>query len=282
MTASPSSAAQAAREHLAVRLRDIRRDAGLTGEELARRCGWSPSKRSRIENARTPPSDADVRDWCTACGAADQAADLVAANRQADQMYVHWKKLHRHGMRRAQDEVLPLYARTRRFRIYCSNVVPGILQTQAYATALLSTIARFQGTPDDAPEAAASRIERSDVLHQGDHCFAFLLEEAVLRYRIGPAETMASQLGYLLAVMALPNVSIGIIPTDAERQMWPLEAFYLFDDRQVSSELLTAAVNVTAPSEVAAYAKAFGEMSKGAVYGPRARALISGAINTLG
>ncbi|MFJ9176990.1 helix-turn-helix domain-containing protein [Streptomyces sp. NPDC102360] len=282
MTASPSSAAQAARERLAVRLRDIRRDAGLSGGELALRCGWSPSKRSRIENAKTPPSDADVRDWCTACGAEDQAADLVAANRQADQMYVHWKKLHLHGMRRAQDEVLPLYAGTRRFRIYCSNVVPGILQTEAYATALLSTIARFQGTPDDASEAAASRIERSGVLHEGDHQFAFLLEETVLRYRIGSPDTMASQLGYLLAVMALPNVSLGVIPFDAERRMWPLEAFYIFDDRQVSSELLTAAVNVTAPGEVTTYAKAFAEMSKNATYGARARTLITDAINTFG
>ncbi|MFF3496495.1 helix-turn-helix domain-containing protein [Streptomyces sp. NPDC002795] len=282
MTTSPSSAAQAARERLAVRLRDIRRDAGLSGGELAFRCGWSPSKRSRIENAKTPPSDTDVRDWCTACGVEDQAADLVAANRQADQMYVHWKKLHRHGMRRAQDEVLPLYAGTRRFRIYCSNVVPGILQTEAYATALLSTIARFQGTPDDAPDAAASRIERSGVLHEGDHQFAFLLEETVLRYRIGSPDTMASQLGYLLAVMALPNVSLGIIPFDAERRMWPLEAFYIFDDRQVSSELLTAAVNVTAPGEVTTYAKAFAEMSKNAVYGVRARTLITDAINTFG
>lgn len=197
-------------------------------------------------------------------------------------MYVHWKKLHRHGMRRAQDEVLPLYAGTRRFRIYCSNVVPGILQTQAYATALLSTIARFQETPNDAPEAATSRIERSGVLHEGDHRFAFLLEETVLRYRIGPPDTMASQLGYLLAVMALPNVSLGVIPFDAERRMWPLEAFYIFDDRQASTELLTAAVNVTAPGEVSTYARAFAEMSKNAVYGASARALITDAINTFG
>lgn len=282
MTASPSSAAQAARERLAARLRDVRREAGLSGAELALRCGWSPSKRSRIENARTSPSDADVRDWCAACDAEDQAADLVAANRQADQTYVHWKKLHRHGMRRAQEEMLPLYARTRRFRVYCSNVVPGVLQTEAYATALLSTIARFQGTPDDAPEAAASRIERSRVLHEGDHRFAFLLEETVLRYRIGPPEAMASQLGYLLAVMALPNVSLGVIPADAERRMWPLEAFYIFDDHRVSSELLTAAVNVMAPGEIATYARAFAEMSESAVYGARARALITDAIHALG
>ncbi|MGW5943345.1 helix-turn-helix domain-containing protein [Streptomyces celluloflavus] len=282
MSASPSSSAQAAREVLAARLGELRRDAELTGQELALRCGWSPAKSSRIERARTAASDSDIRAWCAACGAEDQAADLVAANRQADQMYVHWKKLHRHGMRRAQEEVVPLYESTRRFRVYCSNVVPGILQTEAYATALLSTIATFQGTPDDSPEAAASRVERSHVVREGGHRFALLLEEAVLRYRIGDAGTMAGQLGYLLAVMALPNVSLGIIPFTAERRVWPLEAFYLFDDHRTSVELLTAAVNVSAPSEIAVYAEAFSQLAEMAVYGSAARALITAAITSLG
>lgn len=282
MSASPSSGAQAAREVIAARLADLRREAELTGHELAVRCGWSPAKSSRIERAKTPASDADIRAWCIATGAEDQAADLIAANRQADQMYVHWKKLHRHGMRRAQEEVVPLYAGTRRFRVYCSNVVPGMLQTQAYATALLSTIAAFQGTPDDSATAAASRVERSRVLHEGNHRFALLMEETVLRYRIGDADTMAGQLGYLLAVMALPNVSLGIIPFSAERRVWPLEAFYLFDDHRASVELLTAAVNVSAPSEIAVYAKAFSQLTEIAAYGSDGRALITEAISALG
>ncbi|WP_432586218.1 helix-turn-helix transcriptional regulator [Streptomyces sp. HD1123-B1] len=281
MSASPSSSAQAAREAIATRLGGLRREAELTGHELALRCGWSPAKSSRIERARTPASDADIRAWCTACGAEDHTEDLIAANRQADQMYVQWQKLHRHGMRRAQEEVVPLYERTRNFRVYCSNVVPGMLQTEAYATALLSTIAAFQGTPDDSGPAAASRIERSHVLHEGDHRFALLVEETVLRYRIGDGATMAGQLGYLLAVMALPNVSLGVIPFTAPRRAWPLEAFYLFDDRQASVELLTAAVNITAPSEVSTYAKAFSGLSRIAVYGTAARALISEAIAAL-
>lgn len=281
MSTSPSSNAQAAREIVAARLRDLRLDAELTGHELALRCGWSPAKSSRIEHAKTPPADADIRAWCAACGAGDQAADLIAANRRADEMYVRWKKLHRHGMRRAQDEVIPLYEGTQRFRVYVSNVVPGLLQTEAYATALLSTIARFQGTPDDSPEAAASRVERSHVLQEGNHQVAVLLEETVLRYRIGDSETMASQLGYLLAVMALPNVSLGVIPFTAQREVWPLEAFYLFDDSRVSVELLTAAVNISAPSEIANYAKAFSDLASIAVHGSRARALITEAISSL-
>ncbi|WP_399088657.1 helix-turn-helix domain-containing protein [Streptomyces sp. BBFR2] len=282
MSVSPSSSAQAAREALAARLGELRREAELTGQELALRCGWSPAKSSRIERARTPASDADIRAWCAACGAEDRAADLIAVNRQVDQMYVHWQKLHRHGMRRAQEDVVPLHQQTRHFRVYCSNVVPGMLQTEAYATALLSTIAAFQETPDDSEQAAASRIERSQVLHEGRHSFALLMEETVLRYRIGDNATMAGQLGYLLATMALPHVSIGVIPFAARRSVWPLEAFYLFDNRQSTVELLTACVNITAPSEIATYAKAFSELSAMAVYGGAARALISDAITSLG
>jgi transcriptional regulator with XRE-family HTH domain len=281
VSASPSSSAQAARAALASRLGELRRDAGLTGHELALRCGWSAAKSSRIERARTPASDADVSAWCAACGAPEEIPDLIAANRQADQMYVHWKKLHRHGMRRAQEEVVPLYASTRRFRVYCSNVVPGMLQTEAYATALLATIAAFQGSPDDSVPAAAARVERSRVVHDGNHRFALLVEETVLRHRIGDSATMAGQLGHLLAVMALPNLSLGVIPFIARRTMWPLEAFYLFDDNRVSVELLTAAVNISAPSEIATYADAFARLSKIAVHGASARALITEAIDLL-
>ncbi|WP_049580118.1 helix-turn-helix domain-containing protein [Streptomyces sp. SBT349] len=282
MSTNPSSRAREARLILAGRLRDLRLDAEITARELAARCGWSEAKSSRIEHAKTPPSDADIRAWCAACGAEDEAAELIAANRRVDEMYVRWKRLHGHGMRRAQEDVLPLYERTRHLRVYVSNVVPGVLQTEQYASALLSTIARFQGTPDDAPHAAASRVERSRVLYRGHHTFAFLLEEAVLRYRIGDAETMADQLGHLLSVAALPNVSLGVIPFSAPRLVWPLEAFYLFDDQRVSSELLTAAVNVSAPGEIRVYARAFARLAEMAVHGAAARRLITESLSSLG
>uniref|UniRef100_UPI002F914736 helix-turn-helix domain-containing protein n=1 Tax=Streptomyces atratus TaxID=1893 RepID=UPI002F914736 len=63
-TASPFSAAQAARTALARRLTGLRKDAGLKSFEVADRCGGHKSKASRIENCRTLPSDADIRAWC--------------------------------------------------------------------------------------------------------------------------------------------------------------------------------------------------------------------------
>ncbi|MEV7782120.1 helix-turn-helix transcriptional regulator [Kitasatospora sp. NPDC088351] len=282
MPISPSSSAQAARAALADRLGELMRDAGLKGGELSALCGWHPAKTSRILNAKTPPSDSDIRAWCQACGADDQAADLIASNRAADSLYVEWRRLQRTGLRRVQESYVPLYERTRLFRVYCSNVIPGLLQTEAYATALLTNITRFHRTPNDVAKAVAARLARSHVVREGDHRFAVLVEESVLRYRIGDAEAMTGQLDHLLALMSLPRMSLGVIPFRAGRDMWTLEAFNVFDDERVSVELLTAAVTVTVPSEVAQYVRAWAELASQAVYGAAARSLITAAIDTLG
>jgi transcriptional regulator with XRE-family HTH domain len=282
MSSSPSSSARAAREAVAGRLKELRLQAGLTGRELAARCGWHPAKSSRIENAKTPPSYGDIRAWCQVCGVEDLTADLIAASRSAESMYVEWRQLHRAGLRHIHEASMPLYEETRAFRVYCSNVIPGLLQTAPYATALLSAITDFQGTPDDVADAVAARVARSHVIREGDHRFALLVEESVLRYRIGDAETMAGQLGHLLAVMSLPAVSLGVIPFSASRRMWTVETFMIFDDRLVQVELLSAKVTVTTPSEIGLYTKAFGELVKEAVFGAEARSLITSAIDSLG
>ncbi|MEU6252408.1 helix-turn-helix transcriptional regulator [Streptomyces sp. NPDC047043] len=281
MPTSPLSTAQAARAAIASRLDEIRRDAGLTGLELANQCGWHKSKSSRIAAAKTAPSDEDIRAWCRACGAEDQAADLIAASRTAESMYAHWAQIHRDGMRRVHEKTVPLYERTTHFRVYASNLVPGMLQTADYATGLLRSITDFQGTPDDVADAVQARVNRSRVVHEGDHRFGLLLEETVLYYRVCDDAAMADQLRYLLEVMSRPNVSLGIIPFTARRTVWPLEAFYAFDDVQVAVETLTAEVNITAPGEIRTYLKAFSELSGTAVHGREARACITKALNSL-
>ncbi|MEU1817918.1 helix-turn-helix transcriptional regulator [Streptomyces roseifaciens] len=281
MSSSPSSSAQAAREALAARLRELRLDAGLTGRDVAARCGWHPAKSSRLENAKTGPSDDDIRAWCRACGAEDQAADLIAASHTAESMYVQWRRLQRTGLRRLQESYVPLYERTRHFRVYSSRVIPGVLQTEEYARALLATIAGFRRLPDDSAEAASARVARSHVIREGGHSFALLMEEDVLYYRYGGVRAMSAQLGYLLSVMPLPSVSLGIIPRAAPRRMWGQETFTMFDDQRVHVELLTAKVTVTQPSDVITYARAFAELSKMAVHGSEARALVTAAISVL-
>ncbi|GAA0286948.1 helix-turn-helix transcriptional regulator [Streptomyces polychromogenes] len=282
MPSSPSSSAQEARLAVAARLREIMLDAGLQGQELAGLCGWNGAKTSRIINAKTAPSDSDIRAWCAACGADDQATDLIAASRAVDSMYVEWRRLTRTGLRRLQESAVPLYERTRHFRAYSSRVVPGVLQTEAYATALLATVADFRRTPNDVADAVKARLARSRVIRTGNHRFAILVEESVLYYRLGSVETMAEQLVHLRTAMSLPAVSLGVIPFTAQRTMWPTETFNIFDDVQAGVELLSAQVTVTSPSEIGLYVRAFDRFKDLAVHGRQARALISRAISSLG
>ena len=261
---------------------DIRKDAGISGDELSARCGWHAAKTSRIQSAKATPSDADIRAWCAACGAEGQAADLIAASRAVDSMYVEWRRKHRTGMRQSQEKLMSGYEQTELFRMYVSNVIPGFFQTAEYATALMQSITDFQGTPDDVAEAVPARLARGRLLYEGGHRFAVLVEEWVLRTQIGNAETMAGQLGHLLAVMPLPSVSLGVIPQRTRRTVWPLEAFYIFDDQRIAVETLTAKLNVIQPREISDYLKAFNKLAKMAVYGSGARAIIGSAITDLG
>lgn len=278
-----SSAVQQARQDVANRLREIRLDAGLTKRAVAAAAGWHESKCSRIEHARTPPSDNDIRAWCRICEAGDRAADLIAASRAADSMWTQWRRLERPGLRREQESAIPQWEQTRRFRIYSPFLVPGPVQTAPYIRALLTAVRDRRPTPvDDIKEAVEVRVAKQHVIHEGDHQFAIVLEENVLRHQIGGPVVLRGQLEHLRNAMSLPSVTLGIIPFDADRSLLrPVEMFFLFDDTEVSVELVSGWLRVTQPSEIEMYAEAFRRLSEMAVYGTAARALIGQAIEAI-
>lgn len=282
MPASPSSSAQAAREAVAHRLRDLRKEAGLTVVQLAAACGWHYSKTSRIENALTGPSAVDIRRWCAATHADGQAQDLVIQSVNAETMYRQWRDQVRAGLRHIQESRVRAFRATECFRIYSSSLVPGLLQTEGYALAVLGIAANVHGLPaEDSAEAARSRVERSRIVHERGHRFVVVIEEPVLHFHVADPEPMAAQLGYLLTAGALPAVSLGIIPMAARRTHWPEETFHIFDDRLVSVELVSAEVSVTQPGEIGQYLETFERLRRMAVYGAAARALILRAIEAL-
>lgn len=283
MPVSPSSSAQAAREAVARRLRDLRKEAGLTVVQLGNACGWHNSKTSRIENALTGPSAGDIRRWCAATGAADQAQDIIVQSVNAESMYKEWRHQLRRGLAQLQTGTAALFRTTELFRVYSSTLVPGLLQTEGYAAGVLHTSARFHDLPaDDSAEAAQARVDRSRIIHEPGRHFLLLIEEAVLYCQIADTDAMAAQLGYLLTTGALPNVSLGIIPAATQtRAQWPRETFHVYDDQLVSVELISARVRINQPSEVALYVKAFEELRSMAVYGGQARELIVRAVEAL-
>lgn len=282
MAVSASSSAQQARQVLAARLGEVRRDAGLSGRDLAAACGWYPSKVSRIENGRTAPSTDDIRAWCAACGAEQQAADLIASLRAVEGMWVEWRRMERNGLSAAQQARLPLFERTSRFRSYSSWLVPGLIQTRAYTEAVLRAVQRRRVAVDDVAEAVEARMERQRVLYEGRRTFGFLLEESVLRSSTGGREVLAGQLGQLITVGSLPNVSLGIVPLSPDRGRTPVEGFWIFNSEQVSVELVSGHLTITQPSEIRLYEEAFAEMASLAVHGAEARRRIADALHALG
>ncbi|SNT53070.1 hypothetical protein SAMN05443665_103986 [Actinomadura meyerae] len=189
--------------------------------------------------------------------------------------------MQRGGLKRLQDAVMPLWEQTASFRIYEPGVVPGFLQTEGYAGALLARIADFFSLPDGGDEAAKARVGRQRLLYGGGHRFAVVIEESVLRTSIGDVAVMAGQLGHLLDIMTLPSMSLGIIPFSVFRAMWPVEGFWILDDEQVVIETVSAKVTVRQADELELYRRTFSELSSMAVHGSRARGLITAAIAAL-
>ncbi|WP_242907795.1 helix-turn-helix domain-containing protein [Actinomadura terrae] len=279
MRKSPSSSVQAAKQVLANRLREIREEAGHTAKSLGEAVRWHPTKVSKLEHTVTSPSADDIRVWCEACGASDQVEDLIASARNVESAYVEWRRMERTGLRRVQEAAVPLYERTELFRIYEPALMPGLLQTPEYARALMRTIIDFSRIPDDLDGAVAARIARQRVLREGNHRFAVVLEESVLRTAFGDSEIMAGQLGHLLSVMSMTNMSLGIIPACSFREaMWPVNGFWLFDSERLTTELPSAQVTVTQPRELEVYIRTFDMLRSMAVFGEPARALVLNAL----
>jgi transcriptional regulator with XRE-family HTH domain len=278
----PSSSAKEAQRGLGARLREIRKDAGLSGRELAATTGQHFTRVSKIEHGVQAPSDQDIQDWCRACCAEDQIPDLIATARAVQSAYLEFRRQARAGMKRVLGpHTLPLYERTSLFRIYEHNVIPGLFQTAAYCAAMLSFWFGFLDAPDDLGTAVAARMERQRVIYQADKRFAVVLEEQALRTWFGTAETQAGQLGRLLEMMSVPTVSLGIIPMMTERTAVASAGFWIFDNSLAALETPTASIDVTRPQEIELYTRMFEHLKASALYGAAARALIIKALGEL-
>ena len=283
MTTSPSSSAKQAQEALGVRLRELRREAGLTGRSLAAALGWHFTRVSKLEHGVQAPTGADIRDWCRVCRADDQVPDLLATLRTVESAYLEFRRQARAGMKRVLGaHTVALYDRTTLFRIYEHNVIPGLFQTADYSAAMLAFWIEFLETPNDLDAAVAARMERQRVLYRRDKRFVVVLEEQALRTWFGTAETQAGQLDRLLAVMSLPTVSLGIIPMMTERPAVASAGFWIFDNFLAALETPTASIEVTRPQEIELYARMFDRLLAAAVHGKAARALITTTLEGLG
>ena len=268
---------QQAREILGYRLRDIRKDARVSGRELAALTGWHFTKISKIEHGSSMPSEADIELWCFHCGAESQVPDLTATARGIEKLYVELRRLLRTGTARYQQELLANETRTHHFRIFDPAIIPGALQTPGYATIRISEFADMVGIPADVQSTVAVRMARAKLLESGDRLFHFVLGEHALRAALDDQDVMEEQLRHLQEMSRLPRLRLGILPTSVRHYM-TLCGFWIFDDREVQIETYSAAVRITQPREIAMYAKVFEHYSRRAIYGQEARDLISSII----
>ena len=137
------------------------------------------------------------------------------------------------------------------------------------------------GLKDDVDAAVEARMERQRVLYTGDRQFRVVIEEQVIRTRVGDADVMAGKLDRLMAVMSLPRVNIGIIPATGVRYSLTQGSFWMFDDSRVRVETVSASLNITQARDIAMYARVFELLQRSAVHGREARQIIGRALNDL-
>lgn len=274
------NAVQDARAALGERLRELRRNAGLTGRQLAEALSWPASKVSKLENGRQQPTDVDIRGWTDATGRADATESLLTALQTLEEQHAEWQRPLRRGMRAHQDTVIARDARTRMFRAFEPTVVPGLLQTPDYARARFEQgIAEFGA--HDVDEAVAARMRRQEMLYRADKRFHLVLTEATLRYSLCPAEVMLGQLDRLIALAALPTVQLGVLGFGTSCSVAPLHGFWLYDDDRVVVETYSAELTLAQPQEIELYTRTFDAFAADASYGREARAIITAVIDHL-
>jgi len=266
------------RQALGLRLRELRREAGITGRKLAELAGWHESKTSKIEYGKQTPTEADLQLWCQHTNSLEQLPDLIATLRNIENAYMEFRRVLGTGTRRRQRMLVKTEGETTATRWYEPYVMPGLLQTPEYIEWILSKVIEFYDVPNDLEDGVAARIERQRVLYQGKHQFSFIIAEQVLKTTAKDNSVMLGQLDRLLTVMSLPRVLLGIVPEHAPYDGPSLNGFVIYDKRLVHVETTSAELSITQPREIDMYGKIFALLSERAVYGNAARELIRRAM----
>jgi transcriptional regulator with XRE-family HTH domain len=266
------------RRRLAARLRALRAGVAPSGNQFAKIIGWQQSRISKLETGRQLPTEADIRAWVAAAGASESVvAELFGLLAAARIEYVTHRDESRAagGLAQVQARLVELESRVSRIAEWQPAMIPGLVQTAAYAQELLERPNRPTLTDAgdvDAAAVATERIRRQEILYQPGRRIELVLGEAALRSTPGTISTLLGQLDRLVSVVDLPTVELGIVPFPRMPVM-PLSNFSIHDDI-VYIETLTGEQQLYEPDEVAVYVKAFRLLRAAAATGSEAVALI--------
>ncbi|OLE26182.1 MAG: hypothetical protein AUG44_13820 [Actinobacteria bacterium 13_1_20CM_3_71_11] len=256
------------RRRLGSELRRLRELASLTCEQVGDRLGCSASKISRIETARVPARVLDVQALCELYGAGEEQRVVLVALARESKTQGWWQRF---------DSALPdwfttyvgLEAEAASIRTYEIQLVPGLLQTEAYARALFETAVN---APEEVESAVEIRRSRQEILRgENPPRYWAVLSEAALQRMVGGPGIMRDQLWYLTEINELRNVTIQVIPahTGAHPGMSTPFVILSFPDRADPEvtfvDYLTGALYLEKPEEVDQYNLAFNHLVAAAV-----------------
>jgi transcriptional regulator with XRE-family HTH domain len=199
------------RRRLASELRRLREAADLTIDEVGEKLECSASKVSRIETGHVGVTPRDARDMLELYGLiGDEREALVQLAREA----------RKPGWWHAYKEVFTgtfvgLEADASSLRAFQALLVPGLLQTETYARAVIRAM-RPDADETDIEKRVAARTARQQLLSDPNPpAYWAVIDEAVLHRTVGGADVMAKQAQRLLHLGQLPHVTIQVVPFTA-------------------------------------------------------------------
>jgi transcriptional regulator with XRE-family HTH domain len=195
---------------LGLALRQAMEGRGLTGQRMADLLGWSQARVSRLLNGRRGVRPADVASFLAHCHVTGPERDRLVALAE-DQGKEDW--LQQYGSR------LPTQLRTyidhenraTIIRDYQALAIPGLLQTEGYARAIISCIASVPA--EEVEDRVHARVVRQQLFSSPERPrFEFYLDEFVLWRPVGGRGVMSEQLHHLLRMSVRKDISIRAVP----------------------------------------------------------------------
>jgi transcriptional regulator with XRE-family HTH domain len=264
-------------------LRRGRNEAGLRLEDVCTPLGWATSKLSRMERAEQSIGPADVLALATIYGIGEQERDRYVALALQSRQKGWWTPFKAgDAIPEEFEEFVGLESEASRMRSYHDMVVPGLLQTEAYATALARAwLPRVSDRVIE--ERVRLRMARQARLHENSPLrLDSVITEAALRQQVGGPEVMHEQLRHLLDMIELPHVSVQVMPFaagayPAQNCPFSLASFPDPEDHDVACvDYLAGAVYVEEPEDVEGFILAFDGLKQQALGPGESTELIRG------
>ena len=215
------------RRRLAAELRGIRESKGKSGDAVATALKWSPSKISRYERARTGLRPREVErllDYYQITG--PRRALLLELAEDAAQK--GWWEEFGDSLSEDYQQFIGLEHEATSMAIWHVDVVPGLLQTEAYARHIISSYSRIEPVaPGMIGRMVRVRMRRQQVLNREELQLSVVLDESVLKRRIGGEAVMYEQLQRLGREAERHDLTLQVLPLDAQHTVFG-ESFVIF------------------------------------------------------